>query len=109
MPCVIIGNGGHSIEQLFEECDGSAGRAKPVPFPAVAPESFSFPTGDSATVEAYEDKDAEVAPATTEGGEYGFVRVSVEQRVLTCTYWNASGAPGDSFSLNLDTHGYVKR
>ena len=108
MPCVIVGNGGHSLEQLFEECDGSAGQAKPVPFPAVAPGSFSFPAGESAIVEAYSDANAEAALGTTASGQYGFIRVSLEQRVLTCTYWNASGAAGDSFSLNLDTHRYVE-
>jgi hypothetical protein len=107
MPCLIVGNGGHSIEQLFEECNGSAGQVKTVPFPAVAPESFSLPAGDCAIVEAYEDKSAEAAPGSTKGDEYGFIRVTVEQRVLTCTYWNASGVAGDSFSLNLDTHRYV--
>ena len=109
MPCVIVGNGGHSLEKLFEECNGSGGPSKTLPFPAAAPGSFALPKGDTASVEAYEDKDGEAYPGTKRsGGTYGFARVTINKRVLTCAYWNAPNKAGDSFSLNLDTHQYVQ-
>jgi hypothetical protein len=118
MPCLIVGNGGHSLENLLEKCDPPKPPPKPqpqsVPFPAIAPKSFKLPAHDSASVEAYEDGYYEVFPGTTRsGGAYGFIHVTVENRVLTCSYWNAPAKAadpprrGDSFSLNLDTHRYV--
>src|SRR5262245_21849427 len=86
MPCLIVGNGGHSLEQLFAQCNGSLDPPKSVPFPAVTPGSFALPAGDSATLEAYEDENKQAHPGTTKsGGGYGFIRLTVEQRVLSCT------------------------
>jgi Calcineurin-like phosphoesterase len=100
MPCLIVGCGGHSLENLFDKCDGSKGRKQKVPFSAVTPGSFSFPHGEKARVEAYEDE--------KKGASYGFLQVTIENRVLTCTFYYASGAAGDAFSLDLDRRQYVK-
>lgn len=100
MPCLIVGCGGHSIEDLFEECDGTKGPKQNPPFPAVSPGSFQFPQGESARVDAFEDK--------KHNGMYGFVQVEIEARVLTCTFFDTSGAAGDSFELDLDEHQYKK-
>jgi hypothetical protein len=99
MPCLIVGCGGHSLENLFDECDGSQGNTRNVPFDAVMPDGFTLPTGDRVQVEAYED--------VKHGGSYGFIEVGIEQRVLTCTFYSTSGR-GDRFSLNLDTHEYIE-
>lgn len=56
MPCLVVGSGGHSIENLFEACDGSKAPRQDPPFPAVTSADFAFPTGDSAQLEAYRDK-----------------------------------------------------
>jgi hypothetical protein len=99
MPCLIVGCGGHSLENLFEECDGSKGEKQKVPFAAVMPGSYAIPKGDSVQVVAYEDK--------KNGGSYGFIGVTIEKRVLTCTFYNTSGTVRDTFSLDLDKHQYV--
>jgi acid phosphatase type 7 len=98
MPCLIVGCGGHSLENLFEQCDGSAGPTKTGSFSVVTPGPFQFPKGDSATVEAFAD--------ASNGGTYGFIRVTIQNRVFDCTFYNKSGQSGDSFSLDLDKHQY---
>jgi hypothetical protein len=55
MPCLIVDCGSHSLEKLFEECDGSKGAKQKVPFDAVMPGSYRLPKGDAVKVEAYED------------------------------------------------------
>jgi hypothetical protein len=100
MPCLIVGCGGHSLENLFENCDGSKATKQKAPFPVVTPGSFTFPKGESAQVEAFEDK--------KRGDSYGFIQVSIEKRVLTCTFYDVAGTAGDTFQLDLDKHQYVK-
>jgi hypothetical protein len=108
LPCVIVGNGGHSLERMFACCDGRMAPSRSVPFPAVAPDGFSFPTGESARVDAYQDADTETFGETTrKGGAYGFVRVTIERRQLTCTFFRVSGKAGDRFALDLDRHQYL--
>jgi len=99
MPCLIVGCGSHSLEKLFEECDGSKGAKQKVPFDAVMPGSYRLPKGDAVKVEAYED--------AHKGGSYGFIEVTIEKRVLRCTFYNTAGTPGDTFSLNLHKHKYA--
>ena len=99
MPCLIVGNGGHSLENLFAQCDGSKGPKQSIPFATVAPGSFTFPTGESAHVDAYQDKH--------HGGDYGFIRVTVTNQTLTCTYFDTSGGRGDAFHLDIHTNQYV--
>src|SRR5262249_55125066 len=56
MPCLIVGCGGHSpLEELATPCSGGDGTPRPAPLPAVTPGSFTFPVGESAVVEYYED------------------------------------------------------
>lgn len=100
MPCLIVGCGGHSLEKLFDECDGSKGKKQKVPFDGVMPGSYTLPKHDSLQVVAYEDE--------KHGGSYGFIEVTIAKRVLTCTFYNTSGGTGDTFSLDLDTHRYVQ-
>ena len=99
VPCLIVGNGGHSLENLFALCDGGKGPKRSVPFETVAPGSFTFPSGESACVEAYQDK--------RRGGSYGFIRVTIANQMLTCTYFDTSGQRGDRFRLDIDTKRYV--
>jgi acid phosphatase type 7 len=100
MPCFIVGTGGHSLENLFEQCDGSGPSAgQSVPFPAVTPGSFAWPQGESATVESYEDK--------VNGGSYGFLDVGIKGRTLTCRFIDTSGSMRDQIELDLDSHKYV--
>jgi hypothetical protein len=108
MPCVIVGSGGHSLENMFTRCDGGRATPRSVPFPAVIPQRFAFPEGDSAQVEAYQDDALDAWPAkTAKGGRYGFIRVEVQEHTLACTFFRATGKPSDSFTLDLDTHQYV--
>jgi hypothetical protein len=70
----------------------------------VPPGWFQFPKGESALVEAFEDK--------KRGDEYGFIQVTIQQvtiqnRMLTCAFYEASGTAGDKFTLDLDQHQYA--
>ena len=70
MPCLVVGCGGHSpLEELFHSCDGTleAEPRKP-PFPAVKPGMFEFPEGESAEVEAFDDKN------------FGYLKVTLDAK-----------------------------
>jgi len=109
MPCVIAGSGGHSLERLFERCDGGLDRRQAVPFPAVTPEGFAFPEGDSAAVEAYADTDRiAVAGRTRKRGTYGFLRVTIDGRRLTAEFFRKNGKAADAFTLDLDRRRYIE-
>jgi Calcineurin-like phosphoesterase len=101
MPCLVAGCGGHApMELLAEECDGSKGDKKKVPFPAVTPGSFKFPKGDSAQVEYFED-------GHKDDSEFGYLRVTLKGRTLKGEFIGAkSGQTLDRFKLDLDKHKY---
>jgi hypothetical protein len=99
MPCLIAGCGGHSpLERLSEACDGTKGAEKQTPFDAVTPGSFTFPKGESARVEYYEDHH--------HGGSFGFLQVTIAGRTLTGEFVDTSGVVRDRFVLDLDTRLY---
>jgi hypothetical protein len=101
MPCVVAGCGGHSpLEVLARQCDGTIGKSRPAPFPAVLPGSFQFPKGDSAKVEYYEDNDSHHS-------QFGFLKVTIEARTLTGQFVGAkSGKIHDQWKLDLESHQY---
>jgi len=101
MPCLVAGCGGHSpLEVLSDQCDGESGASQVAPFPAVTLGSFQFPVGDSAQVEHYEDNNSD-------DGEFGFVKVMIEARTLTCQFIGATSHKTlDEFNLDLDSHKY---
>jgi hypothetical protein len=101
MPCLVAGCGGHSpLEVLSCGCDGKPEKPPKAPFPLVTPGSFKFPKGDSAKVEFYADGDSD-------GGEFGYMKVTIKARKLTVKFIGAdSGKTLDRFKLDLDRHQY---
>jgi hypothetical protein len=100
MPCLIAGCGGHSpLETLSEQCDGTKGTSRKAPFDAVTPGSFTFPNGESARVDYYEDHE--------NGKSFGFLQVTIAGRTLTGAFVDTSGTPRDRFVLDLDTRQYA--
>jgi hypothetical protein len=75
MPCLVVGCGGHSpLEELFQPCDGTLeSEPRMPPFPPVKPGMFEFPEGDSAEVEAFDDKN------------FGYLKVTVDAKAHTLT------------------------
>lgn len=71
IPHIIAGCGGHGpIESMAHFCDGTYGAPSTTPFAAVLPGSLTLPTGDSATVVAYNDT------------EFGFMRFTVDSTAV---------------------------
>jgi len=102
MPCLVAGCGGHSpLEVLSAQCDGEPGESQGAPFPAVTPESFQFPAGDSAKVEYYQDDQSPNC-------EFGFLKVTIEGRTLKGHFIGATSHKAlDEFKLDLDRHIYL--
>jgi hypothetical protein len=64
----------------------------------VKPGGFTFPPGESARVDYYEDHHS--------GGSFGFLQVTVAGRTLTGEFVDTSGTVRDRFVLDLDTRKY---
>ena len=93
IPYLIVGCGGHSIENIWTLCDGtSKAPAKAVPFEVKHAGSSAITPGASVKVVAYNDE------------EFGFLRVTVTPSELVGEYFVAYPGPlqlVDSFRVRL--------
>jgi len=101
IPHLIAGCGGHGpVEEIVKNCDGTVGTEPVAPYPVVIPGGYNFPAGDSATVDAYNDRDFGFLRFTSDGknirGEF-FTVPEVSGRVTKSGKRTTGALLADSF------------